>query len=149
MPRLPGWNRTNVFNAAWMNELETVPQYFYAAKIEIYSVDATDPVFDPVTGTYTGGSGETTFWEGSARVQPINKAQNVSNNASDTLVQQFRFQITQRDLDLRPNMYVRVTECENNNVLLAYRYVIDEVADSSNLIERTFTAHVDTEVVKS
>lgn len=149
MPLKANWSRNHIFNDAWIDELSTIATLGYAAELKIYTIDITEPVFDPITGTYTGGTGETTVWSGSGRVQPISSASNINNNASDTLVQKFRFQISARTIDIRPDMYLVVTACSNNPVLLNYKYVIDEVADSSNLIERTFTAHVDTEVVNS
>ena len=63
-------------------------------------------------------------------------------------MQNVQFQCSALHLDLKPNMYVAVTECENNPVLTGYQYMIDEVIDSSNPIERTFMTHVDVEVRK-
>ena len=147
MPIKPGWSRVQIFTQAWVKALEHVPALGYAATIDIYKLDNANAVLNPKTGKYTGG-GKTTLWSGKARVQPRGGAKNTANNAADTTVQNVQFQCSALHLDLKPNMYVAVTECENNPALMGYQYMIDEVIDSSNLIERTFMTHVDVEVRK-
>ena len=146
-PIKTGWSRDHIFSSAWVASLSPVPALSYAATMELYTIDRGSPVFDPVTGKYTGGA-RTVVWHGPCRVQHRRSPRNTTNSAADTEVQTVQFQFSGLHVDVATNMYVSVTECLNNPTLIKYRYVVDGVADSSNLIERTILTHVDLEVRK-
>ena len=146
MPLKSGWTHT-LFNKRWQDELHTATQKAYVAKVEIFSVDVSDAVFDPDTGEYTYPNDKVVHYSGPARVQPIRSANKVNSGAYDTRTQAVLFSISDLSLDLKLDWQVRVTECELNPVLTRYKYVIEELMDSQNLVERTFITKVDQEVV--
>lgn len=87
-----------------------------------------------------------------ARVQPIRAALQKDNNATDTRTQTVLVSIpidTGRELDLRPRHRAVITECALMPVLTNFLYVVSEVMDSGNAIERTFYFTVDIEAVLS
>lgn len=145
VPRTAGWQRDRIFNDAWIKELSPFASLGYGAEFTLYTIDRSTPVFDPKEGKYVGG-GKTVVWSGEGRVQPRRSSRQTNNNSSDTVVQTVQFQFDGRDVDIRTNMYIEVSRCDNNPVLEDYKYVITGVVDSSNLIERTVLTQVDTEV---
>ncbi len=146
MPIQTGWTHT-LFNKRWQEELHTATQKAYVAKVEIFSVDTSDAVFDPNTGEYTYPNDKVVHYSGPARVQPIRSSNKVNSGAYDTQTQAVLFSISDPSLDLRLDWRVVVTECALNPVLTQYKYVIEELMDSQNLVERTFITKVDQEVV--
>lgn len=84
-----------------------------------------------------------------ARIQPIRSAVPLPNGVNDTQQQAVLVSIPislGRDLDLRPHHRAAVTVCDNMPVLKNFLFVVDEVLDSGNAVERTFVFKVDLEV---
>lgn len=116
------------------------------ASIEVFFQELGDAEYDTETGEFTYPTDEVIIFSGNARIQPIRMARTVNNNAADTTIQTVRVQVAAPDLVLRPNYKMRVTSSPLNKTLTKFRYVVYDVMDSSNPIERTFDATVDTEV---
>ncbi len=119
-----------------------------AATIQIALPDGK-PVYDPDTNTYSLPP-ETVVYAGKARVTPRRAALQQPLRENPTITQAVQFQIPIDDgisFDLRTNYKVTVVSAPLNPTLLKYSYVVHEIADSSNPIERTFWCIVDEEVV--
>lgn len=99
-----------------------------------------------VTTNNTTTSVETAVYEGSARVQPVRQVRQNSEPGDLAFDQTVRFQLTLSGLLLVPeSMFVRVTACVLNPALVNGNvYTLKETTDSSNPIERTFEATVET-----
>lgn len=145
MPIRSGWSRASIFNKAWQEELNRVTEAWMPAKIQVFFQELGDAVYNTDTGEFTYPTAEKIIYDGKARVQPIRMARNVSNNAADTIVQAVQFQVPDITLDNAVNYRVRVLECALNETLTSFHYTITDIVDSSNPIERTFVASVDTE----
>lgn len=141
-------NRTNtLFTQRWVDRLKGVPESAMVASVVFYDPDTSQAVYNPATGTYT--STPTTLWTGQARVQPIRSAATRENNANDTTVQSVLISVpidAGLTFDLRPKHRGRVLTSPLNPLLTKFVYVVQEVLDSSNPIERTFVFSVDQEV---
>ena len=137
-----------IFTQEWVDRLAPVPKLAYAATVKVFDPNTGDLVFVPGTDgeppRYTGD--HTTIYAGPARVQPLRQGVLQVNNADDTVVQSVLVSITGASLDIRPKHRMTVTSAPLNPVLKAYEYVVHEVMDSSNPIERTVLCKVDTEV---
>lgn len=82
------------------------------------------------------------------RVQPLRSAtpRIVPNNTTD--VQTVLFSVPVNNLgsvDLRTGDQVRVTSAPLNPILMNYTYIVFEIMDSSNPLERTFLCRMDEE----
>lgn len=82
------------------------------------------------------------------RVQPLRSAtpRIVPNNTTD--VQTVLFSVPVNNLgsvDLRTGDQVRVTSAPLNPILVNYTYIVFEIMDSSNPLERTFLCRMDEE----
>lgn len=141
VPLISGWSRTNPFNTVWQDHLKAVPQKAMNAVIEIFYTDIGEAEMDD-NGDYTYPEEEVILYDGKARVQPIRAAIDRDNTQIQTLL----VSVTDLDLDIRPKHKMRVVSCAENPVLPKYKYVVHEVTDSSNLIERTFYVKSDVEV---
>lgn len=141
VPLISGWSRTNPFNTVWQKHLKGVPQKAMNATIEVFYTDIGEAIMDE-NGDYTYPDEEVILYDGKARVQPIRAAIDRDNTQIQTLL----VSVTDLDLDIRPKHKMRVVSCAENPVLTKYKYVVHEVTDSSNLIERTFYVKSDVEV---
>lgn len=143
-PLVAGWSRSQPFNTVWQKHLQPSTEAAYNAEIELVYTDLTNggPTFDVDTGDYTYPETEVQVFQGKARVQPLRTA----TEKSGTQIQTILVSVAQLDLDVRPKHIMRVLSCATNPVLTNYKYVVYEVTDSSNLIERTFYVKQDIEV---
>lgn len=89
---------------------------------------------------------ETALYTGVARIQPARMARKNPEIGDTRVDQTTRFQVLLNDTDFKAEtMYVRVTACPLNPALVnGAVYSLIETTDSSNPIERTFSAVVDT-----
>ena len=151
-PLVTGWSSKRPMNTVWQAHLAPSTKRAYNAEIEVWYTPLTGdedvaPTFDPETGDYTYPEehADEILYTGMARVQPVRTA----TEKVGTQIQPLLISVDQLDLDIRPKHMVRVIACAENTVLTAYKYVVTEVTDSSNLIERTFYVKQDAEVVPS
>ena len=135
-----------LFSLAWQARYAKVVERAMPATITIYKV-VGEPTYNSTTDTWTPTI--TTWYTGKARVQPISSAFRADVPGNDTSVQKtlFSIPIASIALALRPALLVSVTASPLNTSLLAYQFVIDEVLDSANPIEKTFICTSDTEKV--
>lgn len=141
-------NRPNaIFTAAWVDRLSPSVDRSMDATVELYDPDTSGSVWDYETGTWAEGSA-TSLYFGKARVQPIRGTSSINNNANDTTVQSVLVSIPigpGKVLDLRPQHRGRVLDAPLMPVLKNLVYIVQEVIDSQNAIERTFLMRVDQE----
>lgn len=119
------------------------------AFVQIYNPDVSEREFDYATGTWAEEVVDE-LYSGKARVQPIRGTSSVNQNANDTTVQSVLISIPidiGKNLDLRTYHRARVIDCELNPTIEKYVYVMQEVVDSSNPLERTFVFRVNQEMV--
>lgn len=119
------------------------------ATVVIYDPEVSEAEYDYDTGTWVGGTVDAVY-TGKARVQPIRGTSSVNQNANDTTVQSVLISIPigiGKNLDLRTYHRARVTEAPLNPTVCKYVYVMQEVVDSANPIERTFVFRVNQEMV--
>lgn len=140
LPELP-----SLFNSRW--------QQRYARIVE-RSMNVTIEIFVPGEATHdiqtdTWSQSETVLYTGKARAQPLRTArkESVPGNSTSSLPYLFSIPVRYNDIDLRPDQQVRVLVSPLNPQLPLFQYVIYEVGDSGNPIERTFYASVDQEVI--
>lgn len=126
-----GWG-ANVFTQGWVDKLSKTPERFMPATVQF---------LDPVT--------RTVILTSKARVQPVRTAVPHDNDATDTMTQVVLVSIpigVGKTLDLRPMHRAAITSSPLMPVLTNFLYVVSEVLDSANAIERTFYFTVDLEV---
>ena len=120
------------------------------ATVVIYDPEVSEAEYDYDTGTWVGGTVDAVY-TGKARVQPIRGTSSVNQNANDTTVQSVLISIPigiGKNLDLRPKHRARVTSAPLNPTVTKYVYVMQEVVDSSNPLERTFVFRVNQEQIE-
>lgn len=134
-----------LFTQAWVDGLRASVESAMVATITIYVV-VGEPAYNPTTDTWT--ESRTTYYTGKARIQPIRSTQVAEAPGNTSSIQGVRVQIPVTELsdDLRPGMRLDVTASPLNATLLDFSYVISDVVDSSNPIERTLEAKIDQEV---
>lgn len=138
-----------LFSQEWVDGLKQVPQSAMVATVQFYDPNTGTAVYDPVENEYT--TVPTVIGPSSipARVQPIRSAsQKNSATANDTSVQTVLVSIpidAGREIDLRPRHRGKVLTSPLLPLLANFVYVVQEVLDSSNPIERTFYFSVDQE----
>ena len=154
MVNLPtGLGSGALFTTAWQDKYSSVPERAMNATIKVFTRGAR--VFDATTDAWV--ETETVFYganvpsgsAGSARVQPLRAAQWKSIPGNAAPVQTFLVSIPIRygACGLAVGQEMRVTNGGLNSDLTKYRFVVTEITDSSNPIERTFYASVDQETV--
>lgn len=141
----------DIFTQGWVDRLAPATLRTMPAEVEFYDPDLSEAVYDPATNSYIGGT-VTSLYRGMARVQPIRSTSSVNNNANDTTVQSVLISIPiafGKDLDLRTEHRGRVWSAPLMPVLTKFVYVVQEVIDSANAIERTFVMRVDQERIQN
>jgi hypothetical protein len=134
----------DLFTAAWVGAVKSVPERGMAASIRLYELSG-EPVYNPTTDEWS--TPETTLYSGKARVQPLRSAnlKKVAGNETTTITYLFSVPIENAGLDIRTGQQVEVTDSPLNPSLETYLFVVSEIADSSNPVERTFMAVVNQE----
>ena len=136
----------NIFTQRWVDGLKHVPESGMAAEIAMYTLG--DKVYDEATNTYVYTKNY--LYTGKARVQPLRSATPRILPNDTTSVQTVLISLpidAVLNEDIRPSVQVRVTSAPLNPSLTKYQYIIKEIADSSNPLERTFQAEVNQEAV--
>lgn len=134
-------NPRPLFSLEWVDGLKQVPESAMAGSVQFYDPATGSAVYDPATNTYVTVPaiiGPTSI---PARVQPIRSASSKNNLANDTTVQNVLVSIPidiGRNIDLRPRHRGKVLSAPLMPVLSNFVYVVQEIMDSSNPIERTF-----------
>lgn len=142
-----------LFTTEWQSRYAAIVERSMVATIKVYIPGPA--TYDPDTDTWSAsetvlyGVGTPIGSDGRARVQPLRTARRADVPGDDTSVQTFLFSIPVRynNIDFRPGHQVRVTASPLNTLLLKYEFVVSEVPDSSNPIERTFYCTMNQEVV--
>lgn len=120
------------------------------ASVQFYDPTTAEAVYDPTTNTYI--TVPDILLTCKARVQPIRSAAIKDRAADSTTVQTVLVSIPiglAKNLDLRPRHRGRVLSSPLMPVLSNFIYVVREVMDSSNPIERTFYFDVNQEAVQT
>lgn len=129
------FDKNEIATPEWVARIAPSPERFMPATVEF---------LDPET--------ETVLLTSPARVQPVRSSNPKPNNVADTQQQVVLVSIPialGRTLDLRPKHRAAVTVCGNMPLLTNFLYVVQEVMDSGNAVERTFYFMVDIEVTPS
>lgn len=133
-----------LFTPEWVQAVRSAPESGMAATGRVYR--AKRGPYDPATNDYTliYDYDITT----KMRVQPLRSAtpRIIPNNTTD--VQTVLFSVPVDALlgvDLRTGDQARVLSAPLNPVLANYTYVVFEIMDSSNPVERTFLCRMDQE----
>lgn len=129
------FDKGEIVTPAWVERISSSPERFMPALVDF---------LDPET--------ESVLLTTKARVQPIRSSNPKPNMQVDTQQQSVRVSIpiaVGRNLDLRPKHRMAVTWCPTMPVLTKFLYVVQEVLDSVNAVERTFVCAVDLEVTPS
>jgi hypothetical protein len=135
-----------LFTLAWVGAIKSVPESAMSATIHVYHTQGStyDPNADEWTETVVD------IYTGAARVQPLRSANLKKLPGNETTVITFLFSIPVENntLDIRTGHQVVVTEAVLNPALTTYEFVVSEITDSSNPVERTFlcTMNQETEV---
>lgn len=154
MVNLPtGLGSGGIFTSAWQSKFSGVPERAMNATVKVFTRGAR--TYNAATDTWTEtetviyGSNTPVGSTGSARVQPLRTAQWRPIPGNTAPVQTFLVSIPIRygACGLAVGQEMRVTNGGLNSDLTKYRYVVTEITDSSNPIERTFYASVDQETV--
>lgn len=120
------------------------------ARVQFYDPTTAEAVYDPDTNTYI--TVPDILLTCKARVQPIRSAAVKDRAADSTTVQAVLVSIPielGKNLDLRPRHRAKVLESPLLPVLTKFIFVVREVLDSSNPIERTFYFDVNQEAVQT
>lgn len=141
---LPSGYGAPVFTPEWQARYKGVPERAMNCQIEIYRV--LDAEYDPDTDTWSDS--EVIDYTGKARVQPLRSTRWITPDGNDAPVMTVLFSIP---VDTAPTLYVsqqvRVTVSPLNPDLLRYPFVVGEIMDSGNIIERTFLCTVNQESI--
>lgn len=138
---------TTLFNPAWVARLKGAPESAMAATVYIYDPNSSTEVYDADTDTWT--ETPTSVYSGRGRVQPLRSANDREQPGNETTVQTVlvSIPITTNTLDFRPGLQMEVLTAPLNPSLLTYKFVLQEILDSSNPLERTLMFQVNQETV--
>lgn len=137
-----------LFSEAWQDHYRVVPERGMKGKIKIVDLDLSEETYVESQNDYV--TVEHVSYTGKARVQPLRSARNVNGPGNDTTVQDVLFSVPIKSApaNLRPlRFHVYVTEAPLNPDLTRMLFVVHEVVDSTNPLERTFICKVNQEVV--
>lgn len=134
-----------LFSPEWQARLKTVPERAMVATVEVFRI-VGQPVYDPDTDTWT--ENKVVDYTGKARVQPLRSTRWITPEGNDAPVQTILFSIP---IDSGATLYIgsqaSVLVSPLNADLLRYQYVVGEIMDSSNPLERTFLCTVNQETI--
>lgn len=134
-----------LFNPAWVEALRGAPESAMSATVLIYDPKTSQRIYDPETDTWTDV--QQTIWSGPARVQPLRSANNKDQPGNETTVQTVLVSIPVDAViePFRPGLQLDVLTAPLNPSLTTYQFVLQEIIDSSNPLERTLMFTVDQE----
>lgn len=142
------WSR-DLFTQAWVDNLSPSVERSMPDEVQFYDPETAEAIYDPVTNSYI--SVPEILLTCKARVQPIRSAAQKDRAADSTTVQTVLVSIPialGKNLDLRPHHRAKVLSAPLMPVQTKFIYVVREVMDSSNPIERTFYFDVNQEAVE-
>lgn len=134
----------DLFTSKWQTGLKPAPESGMKGKIAVYTRTVTyvNNVPTVVKSYVYGGAGAQAA---KARVQPLGVVSKNVEPGDTAYVQRVLFSVPIANLSLKPEeMYVDVIDGGLNPELVGPVFLIEEVLDSSNPIERTFITRVDT-----
>ena len=134
-----------LFNPEWVKALKGAPESAMSATVMIYAPNTSTEVYDPDTDTWT--SVPTIIYSGPARVQPLRSANSKDQPGNETTVQTVlvSLPVITSDINFRPGQRMDVLAAPLNVSLLTYQFVLHEITDSSNPLERTLMFTLDQE----
>ncbi len=138
-----------LFTARWQAGMAPAMRSAMPATLRIFRVGT--PVYVPATNSYTDAS--TTLYGGSTgapgRVQPLRSSRFEVAPMDSSYWQTVLISVPIEDVqavDFRPGDQARVLASPLNPAIENYQYVVDEIIDSSNPLERTLLCNVSLEV---
>lgn len=136
----------DLFSEAWVQALRGAPESAMSAAVRVFDPKSHTAVYDAAENDYTVDL--VSIYQGKARVQPLRSAGQVSDPINPTTVQAVlvSIPIANKALDLRTGLQMFVLASPLNPTLVNYKYVISEIMDSSNPIEKTFLCTVNQEL---
>lgn len=140
-------NARTLFSPAWQEALRGAPESAMDATVLIYDPNVQNDVYDADTDTWTRVPSN--IYSGKARVQPLRSANDIAQPGNETTVQTvlISIPISTNSLAFRPGLRAEVLSAPLNPSLLAYQFVLSDITDSSNPIERTLLFTVNQETV--
>lgn len=143
MPRMP----RDIFTPEWQAAGAASVDTAMPAKVRIYRIDTEDSVYDPETNTYVFAT--ETLYGGEpgakARIQPLRGSRYEIAPMDSQFVQAVLVSVpiaTSQGVDFKVSDRVLVLESALNTINTAYQYVVNEILDSSNPLERTLLCSV-------
>lgn len=135
-----------LFSDEWAEGLRFSVESGMIASVHLFEPGG-EGVWDPDINDWTEPE-PVTLYEGKARVQPIRAAADKAVPGNATTVQSVLVSVPREAtaLDIRPGQQVRVTAAAMNPQLTEFLFVVHEVMDSSNPLEKTFYCKVNQEV---
>ena len=134
-----------LFSAAWQTKYAAQAERGMIGEIAVYTV--ADKVYDVDTDTWTQTT--TTILLDKARVQPLRSANDIDVPGNATTVQSVLVSVpvANNDVALYPGQLVAVLVSPLNPQLLTLEYIVSDIVDSTNPLERTFYVTVNQEKV--
>lgn len=139
--------RKPIFSQEWVDGLKHIPELAMIATILIVDPKLSEGYIDPLTEQYV--SAAVTKYEGKARIQPVRSAVPRTVPGDDTTTQTvlISYTIDEAAIAVDVTDKITVTDSPLNVDLLRYTYIVKELLDSSNPLERTLLCDVNQEKV--
>lgn len=142
MPRAP----RPVFTQAWQDGMAATTRTTMPATVRLFRKDP-ERVYNPVTNTYD--EIPTELYTGVGRVQPLRSSRFEPAPMDSSYWQTVLISVPiadVKDVDFRVSDQGRVLEAPLNPAIQNYQYVVTEIIDSSNPLERTLLCSVSLDV---
>lgn len=132
-----------IFTPEWRDRYAPQTERGMVAAIRLFEVGERE--YDAETDTWT--EVETVIYEGKARVQPLRSSsrRTVPGNTTEVITFLVSVPYGATELDISLGQHMRVTDGGLNTALTTYKYVVSEITDSSNPIEKTFMVQTNQE----
>lgn len=137
MPRMP----RDIFTPEWQAAGAASVGTAMPATVRLFRLGT--PVYNPATNTYSDAS--VTLYSGKARVQPLRGSRYEIQSMDSQYVQAVLISVPispVQGVDFRVGNQARVLTSPLNTINTEYQYVVNEVIDSSNPLERTLLCSV-------
>lgn len=141
-------NPKMLFSPAWVNSVKGAPESAMVATVYIFDPRSSLEVYDAETDVWT--EVPTSVYSGRGRVQPLRSANDKEQPGNETTVQAVLVSLPIAEtatLNFRPGLQMNVLTAPLNPSLTTYQFVLQEITDSSNPIERTLIFQVNQETV--
>lgn len=133
-----GTRTREIFSPEWVATVGEIFGALMNCEIEVYIPG--EPVYNPVTNTYT--TPETSVLTSIARVQVVRSGERSIAPGDDSETQVYQFQIPLNATVINDTMQVRVTDGGLNPELETYTFYVIEYFNSGTSFEKTFYATV-------